>query len=96
MAPDVRDYEPVTSLDGGVDGLDLIRRVVIQSHGLLDPDGALLLEIWPDQRPAIEGLAADAGFPRWRTIQDYEGRDRIMVLDKKTEENEGGDGQDTD
>jgi release factor glutamine methyltransferase len=51
---DVRDHEPRLALDGGADGLDLVRRVVEVAPRWLRPGtGALFVEIGPDQAPAF-------------------------------------------
>lgn len=41
----VRDFEPVLALDGGPDGLDLVRRVLSQAEGRIAPAGAVFLEV---------------------------------------------------
>ena len=86
MAPEVREYEPHLALDGGEDGLVLIRRVVASSRDFLSPDGALLLEVWPGQVGEIERLALDRGFTGVEVVRDLAGRDRIMILDNKPSE----------
>ncbi|MFH1091399.1 MAG: peptide chain release factor N(5)-glutamine methyltransferase [Pseudomonadota bacterium] len=86
MPLDVRDYEPRLGLDGGEDGLDLIRRVVAQAREYLAPQGALLLEIWPTHGPEIVQLAAGFGYGRVKLVPDLAGRDRAAVLDTKESE----------
>jgi release factor glutamine methyltransferase len=81
MAPDVRDYEPHRSLDGGVDGLGLIERAVAGGRALLHDDGVMLLEIWPDHGPRLMELGRAGGFDRVRLVKDLAGHDRIAVLD---------------
>jgi release factor glutamine methyltransferase len=50
---DVRDHEPVLALDGGPDGLALVRRVLALAPRWLRPGGAVLVEIGPDQAAAF-------------------------------------------
>ena len=51
---DVRDHEPVLALDGGADGLDLVRRVLAAAPRWLRPvSGRVLVEIGPDQAAAF-------------------------------------------
>ena len=83
MSPEVREYEPRLALDGGQDGLDLIRRAVARARECLEPDGALLLEIWPTHAPEIRALGSKHGYPGVRIIKDLHGRDRVAVLDMK-------------
>ncbi|MFI2435830.1 putative protein N(5)-glutamine methyltransferase [Streptomyces sp. NPDC018693] len=64
LPPEARDHEPRTALDGGADGLDLLRRVAAGAPGWLAPGGCLLVETSEGQAPhAVEvvtrgGLAA--------------------------------------
>jgi len=58
----IRNHEPRTALDGGVDGLDLIRRLLSQASRHVKPDGWLLLEIGSTQGPSVSALARQA-FP---------------------------------
>ena len=62
LQPEVRDYEPRLALDGGPDGLDLVRRLVEQSEGLLGARGQLFLEFGIGQAPAVRELLQAAGF----------------------------------
>lgn len=57
--PDL-DAEPVLALDGGADGLDLIRRLIDDAPRFLAPDGALGLEIDPSQAEIVVGLVGAA------------------------------------
>ncbi|MDY6851038.1 MAG: peptide chain release factor N(5)-glutamine methyltransferase [Thermodesulfobacteriota bacterium] len=81
MAPEARDHEPRLSLDGGEDGLDLIRRAIAQARPLIKPGGALLLEVWPTHVDEIRGLGSRYGYARVRIIKDLAQRDRIAVLE---------------
>jgi release factor glutamine methyltransferase len=61
MPPEARDHEPRIALDGGSDGLDVLRRVVGQAPDWLVPGGHLLLELGTDQVPAALAAAEAAG-----------------------------------
>lgn len=80
MSPDVREFEPHLALDGGEDGLDLIRRAVAEARPRLESEGALLLEIWPDQAPLIRQLADWNGYHHVTILKDLADRDRVAVL----------------
>ncbi len=67
LAPEVR-REPRLALDGGADGLDLIRRLIKESAAKLAPRGRLLIEAGHDQADFVAALLADSGF---RAIQKY-------------------------
>ena len=45
LSKDIINYEPLTALDGGIDGLDLIKKVIYKSNYLLKRDGLLAIEI---------------------------------------------------
>jgi release factor glutamine methyltransferase len=52
----VLEYEPHVALFGGPDGLDLLRRFVVQVPAKLRPGGAIVLEIGRGQRETLEAL----------------------------------------
>ena len=66
LPPEARDYEPKVALDGGADGLDIVRRVAAGAPEWLAPGGHLLLETSERQAPVVvatyagHGLAARA------------------------------------
>ncbi len=82
LEPEVSRYEPREALDGGADGLALIRRLLAKAGGHLLPGGALVMEMDPRQIAAASSVAA-ACFPgaRGRTVQDLAGRERVLVVD---------------
>jgi release factor glutamine methyltransferase len=77
----IREHEPRTALDGGPDGLDLIRRLFSQAPRYVKPDGWLLLEIGATQGPAISALARQA-FPlaAVNLHRDYAGLARVVEI----------------
>jgi release factor glutamine methyltransferase len=52
MPPEARDHEPLAALDGGADGLEVLRRVLADARRWLAPGGHLLTELGDDQVPA--------------------------------------------
>jgi len=78
----VSRYEPRLALDGGADGLDLVRRLLDQAAALCKPGARVLLEIGADQGAAALRLA-QAAFPgaALQIIQDYAALDRIVQVD---------------
>ncbi len=77
----VRQHEPRLALDGGRDGLDLIRRLLSQASAHLRPGGAVMLEIGASQGPAGTELA-QAAFPQAEVAVhlDLAGLDRVLVV----------------
>ncbi len=74
----VRAFEPRRALDGGVDGLAVIRRLIGQARAALAPGGWLFLEIGAAQGRAVRALLAAAGFGAVRILSDLAGRDRVI------------------
>lgn len=80
LPPEVRDWEPRLALDGGLDGLDLYRRIVEQGHLYLADGGFMLLEIGADMGEEVSQLFAHVGcYAAASVYRDYAGRDRVVV-----------------
>lgn len=62
LPADVQCYEPRLALDGGNDGLDLVRRIVVSAARLLRPGGWLLIELGAHQDQALSPALAACGF----------------------------------
>ena len=75
----VRDYEPVEALDGGKDGLDIIRPVIRLWKSVLKDNGVLMLEIGEGQAPAVRKLLEKAGFSGVSTLKDTAGTERVIA-----------------
>ncbi|MEM1011305.1 MAG: peptide chain release factor N(5)-glutamine methyltransferase [Planctomycetota bacterium] len=78
----VRDYEPHVALDGGDDGLDVLRRLLAGSSDRLRPGGFLATEMQHDQGDALTSLATDSGWQGVRVVRDLAGHDRVLVADR--------------
>lgn len=75
----VTRYEPRLALDGGIDGLELIRRLLGQVPQVAKPGALVLLEIGAGQGEAVLALARQVLEPQDATlIFDYAGLDRII------------------
>ena len=80
LAPEIRDWEPLTALDGGADGLDYYRRIIGAAPGYLNENGRMILEIGADLGEAVVDLFACAGcFAPASIHRDYAGRDRAVI-----------------
>jgi release factor glutamine methyltransferase len=75
---DVRDHEPRLALDGGPDGLDVLRRVAAVAGRWLARGGFLLCEIGEDQGEAAAALLAGAGLAEIAVLPDLAGGDRVV------------------
>lgn len=78
LAPEVQ-HEPAMALDGGEDGLELIRRIVAGAPAFLKSGGALCLEIGEGQGAALWGALSDAGFEAARIECDLAGLERVAL-----------------
>ena len=73
LPADVRRYEPRRALDGGDDGLDVVRRVVVGAARLLRPGGWLLVEVGADQDQLLTPSLIAAGFADPASWHDDDG-----------------------
>lgn len=71
-------YEPNLALFGGRDGTDLLRRLVQQSKGWLNPGGSLVLEMAPFQIEGMEAVLQQAGFQETQIVPDLSGLPRVL------------------
>ncbi|MFN2538829.1 MAG: putative protein N(5)-glutamine methyltransferase [Mycobacteriales bacterium] len=69
LPPEARDHEPRMALDGGTDGLDVIRRAAACARSWLRPDGALLVEVSDGQVAVAVALFRAAGL-RAEVVRD--------------------------
>jgi release factor glutamine methyltransferase len=79
LPADVLRYEPQRALDGGLDGLDVVRRVVRGAARLLKPHGLLFTEVGADQPSILEPVFAASGFVDVEVWHDQDGDARGMA-----------------
>lgn len=78
LSPEVR-HDPASALDGGPDGLDLIRRLIDSAPARLAPGGALLLEIGASQADAVNNLLSERKFRDISVREDYQRVPRFVT-----------------
>ncbi|MCI0482858.1 MAG: peptide chain release factor N(5)-glutamine methyltransferase [Candidatus Dadabacteria bacterium] len=78
LPPDVRDYEPRSSLVGGGDGLYYIRRLISGAGRVLKNGGWCLLEIGAGQSPDVIKLFEEARFSEISSIRDINDIERVV------------------
>jgi len=71
-------HDPLLALDGGADGLDLIRRLAPLAHARLAPGGRLLLEIGINQSEAVMECLAGHNYRDIAALPDYQGVPRFI------------------
>lgn len=74
----VREFEPVAALDGGRDGLDIVRRLIPAAQVALKPDGKIFMEIGEEQGDAVRGLMVAAPFRDVDVAVDMYGQVRFV------------------
>lgn len=78
LMPEVRQFEPMEALDGGVDGLDFYRKITEEAPRYLKENGYLFFEIGCDQGMEVQRLMCEAGFLDVTVIKDLSGNDRVV------------------
>ena len=79
---DVVNFEPKLALDGGLDGLSEIRKVITKSSELIKKNGKFILEIGFDQKNKVINLLKDKGFYINSSVKDLANNDRCIVSTK--------------
>ena len=82
LEKDVLDFEPKIALDGGLDGISVIRKVINKSSDLIKNNGKFFLEIAFDQKNKVTRLLKSKGFYIDKVLKDYSKKDRCIVCTK--------------
>ena len=82
LESDVLNFEPKLALDGGLDGLSVIRKVIKKSSELLKKNGKFILEIGFDQKNKVIKLLNNKGFYINSTVKDLSNNDRCIISTK--------------
>lgn len=78
LPSEVADWEPTIALRGGPDGLDAVRRILVEAPRWLSPEGSVLLELSPDQMDTAADIARVGGLAVEAVHPDLAGRDRVL------------------
>ncbi len=79
LPPEVRDHEPIGALVAGPTGRECLEHLMAGGGQWLEPGGALVLEMAPDQAAALGSAASAAGYEAVAVHRDLAGRDRVLV-----------------
>jgi release factor glutamine methyltransferase len=79
LSDDIKRYEPRIALDGGNDGLDLIKKVIYKSKEILKINGTLALEIGNEQIKKVSKILIGNNFRIKNVIKDYKSNVRCIV-----------------
>jgi len=78
LSHDVKKFEPKKALDGGNDGLDVIKKVIYKSRSILKLNGILALEIGRGQYLSVLRVLKQNGFKEVINIKDY--KDNVRCI----------------
>ena len=82
LAEDIRKYEPLDALDGGKDGLDVIKKVIYKSKHTLKLNGKLALEIGKGQYKKVSNILIGNNFKIDQCIRDFKDNIRCIISTK--------------
>ena len=83
LEKDIINFEPRIALNGGLDGLSEIRKVIKKSSELIKVNGKFILEIGFDQKDRVKKILNSKGFYINKILKDYAKNDRCIVSTKK-------------
>ena len=81
LSNDIKRFEPIIALDGGNDGLDLIKKVIYKSKNILKIKGTLALEIGNEQIKKVSKILFDNNFRIKNVIKDYKNNVRCLIAE---------------
>ena len=79
LSKDIKQYEPRNALDGGNDGLDVIKKVIYKSTTILKKNGLLAIEIGNEQYKKVLQILNLYGFRNRFLIKDYQKNIRCLI-----------------
>ena len=84
LMPEIRNYEPLSALDGGADGLDFYRAIIPKAKDYLKDSGALILEIDPNLLEGVKKLLSESFFRISSIKKDLNDLNRAVIANSKT------------
>ena len=82
LMPEIKNYEPRYALDGGEDGLQFIRKIILIANGLLSYNGVLIMEIGDNQKENVQHFAKKYFSIDFKN--DLNGKPRILIAEKRS------------
>ena len=82
LSKEITDYEPISALNGGIDGLDLIKKVIYKSNSLLKKSGILAIEIGNNQYKKVSEILEGNGFKELNKVYDFNFNVRCIISTK--------------
>lgn len=75
---EIKEWEPLGALDGGVEGLDFYRRIFADARGHLCKGGKIIVELGFGQAMDVEAISLGLGYKNIEVKKDYAGIERIL------------------
>ena len=82
LSHDIINYEPLCALNGGIDGVDLIKKVIYKSNKLLKKSGILAIEIGNSQYRRVSNILMRNSFREIKKVYDYNYNVRCIISTK--------------
>ena len=82
LEKDVVNFEPKLALNGGLDGLSKIRKVISKTSVLIKKNGKFILEIGLNQKNKVKKILKKEGFYVNKVLKDYGNNDRCIISTK--------------
>ena len=79
----VCEYEPYKALNGGIDGIEVLKKVILKASQLLKTNGKLIVEIGSNQKYKVKNLLKNNNFFVNKITKDLSGHDRCLISTKK-------------
>ena len=79
LSEDIKKYEPIIALDGGKDGLDLIKKIIYKAKEILKDEGTLALEIGNEQFKKVSEILLKNNYKIEHIIKDYKNNIRSII-----------------
>ncbi len=76
----VKNYDPLVSLDGGNDGLNSYKEIAKISKNILSKNGIIFLEVGYDQAKDVKTIFSHYGFTNFEIIKDFNDINRIVII----------------
>jgi len=84
LSQEIRTYEPILALDGGADGLDVIKRIIENAFMFLKPSGHLAIEFGYGQSNSVQRIADEIGkYSDYLVVNDYSEIQRVFCCKVK-------------
>lgn len=80
LAPEVAQFEPKLALDGGIDGLDCYRKIIVALPAILNIDGIAAFEVGAGQIQMVADIASENGLQLEGMRKDMQGIPRCLLL----------------